>query len=88
MFSAHMDTVGPCEVVKTVVEEDRITSDGTTILGGDDKAGIAAILEMLEMIKEENLVTNEIVVVFSIAEEIRLLGAQAIEMEKFDIKYA
>lgn len=87
MFSAHMDTVGPCENVVPVVESDRIRSSGDTVLGGDDKAGIAAILEMLYVIKENNLHHPDILVVFSIAEEIRLQGAKSADLSQYDIKY-
>ena len=44
ILSAHMDTVGPAENVRPRVERDRITSDGTTILGADCKAGIAVMM--------------------------------------------
>ena len=47
LFSAHMDCVAPCLNVKPQVYADKITSDQTTILGADDKAGIAPILEAL-----------------------------------------
>ena len=87
MFSAHMDTVGPCENVVPIVEADRIKSSGDTVLGGDDKAGIAAILEMLYVIKENNLPHPDILVIFSIAEEIRLQGAKSVDLSKYDIKY-
>ncbi len=45
MFSSHMDTVTPGNGVKPIVEDGIIKTDGTTVLGGDDKAGIAAIME-------------------------------------------
>ena len=41
VLSSHMDTVVPGKGVKPVVKKDKITSDGTTVLGADDKAGIA-----------------------------------------------
>src|SRR5690606_37905293 len=44
LFSAHMDTVSPGNGIKPIVKDGVIYSDGTTVLGGDDKAGIAAIL--------------------------------------------
>lgn len=83
LFSSHMDTVLPCEKVTPVIENGIIKTDGTSVLGGDDKGGIAAILEMLRVIKENNLDHPEIIVVFSIAEEIGLRGARAFEIEKY-----
>ena len=84
LFSAHMDTVLPCDKITAILENGIIKSDGTSVLGGDDKAGIAAITEMLAKIKEDNLDHPEIVVVFSIAEEIGLFGARAMEVEKYN----
>lgn len=84
MFTAHMDTVVPCEKVVPIVENGIIKSDGTSILGGDDKGGIVVILEMLRAIKENNLDHPEILVVFSIAEEIGLMGAKSFEVEKYN----
>ena len=48
LLSAHMDTVEPGRGINPIIKGDRITSDGTTILGGDCKAGVAAIMEGLE----------------------------------------
>jgi len=83
LFSAHMDTVLPCDKITPIIENGIIKSDGTSVLGGDDKAGIAAILEMLKQLKENNLDHPEIIVVFSIAEEIGLFGARAMDVEKY-----
>ena len=48
MLNSHMDTVEPGRGIKPKVTGDKITSDGETGLGGDPKAGVAAILEALE----------------------------------------
>ncbi len=53
-----------------------ITSDGTTILGADDKSGITVIIEALTTIKEENLTHRPIEVLFTIFEEGGLNGAK------------
>lgn len=87
LFSAHMDTVVPCEKITPVIEEMIIKSDGTSILGGDDKSGIAAIIEAIEVIKENNMDHPEIIVVFSVAEEIGLLGAKAFDIKKYSPDY-
>ena len=47
-----------------------ITSDGTTVLGVDDKAGIAEILTMVERIKAENIPHGKICIAFTPDEEI------------------
>ena len=69
MLTAHMDCVEPCEGVKPVIKDGVITSDGTTILGGDDKAGVAAIMEALHTIQDQGLPCGDLQVVFAIAEE-------------------
>lgn len=83
LFSSHMDTVLPCTKINPIVEGGIIKTDGTSVLGGDDKAGIAAIIEMLRIVKENNLDHPEIIVVFSVAEEIGLLGAQHFDVDKY-----
>lgn len=88
LFSSHMDTVSPCEKITPIVEDGIIKTDGTSVLGGDDKAGIAAIIEMIRMIKESGVDHPEIIAVFSVAEEIGLLGAQHFDLDKYKPDYA
>lgn len=88
LLSAHMDTVLPCDKVNPIIENGIIKSDGTTVLGGDDKAGIANIIEAIRVIKENNIEHPEIIVVCSIAEEIGLLGAKEFNIEKYSPDYS
>ena len=81
LFCAHMDTVAPGNGVKPIVEDDLVRSDGTTVLGGDDKAGIAAILEALQALQDGNVEHGQIQVVFTVAEEVGLLGAKHLKLE-------
>lgn len=76
LLSAHMDTVEPGRGIKPKIEGDRIVSDGTTILGGDCKAGVAAILEGLESVIEDGLPRRNIQLAFTRGEEIGLVGAR------------
>lgn len=76
LLCAHMDTVVPGENVKAVVMGDVIRTDGTTVLGGDDKAGIVAILEALRVIREDKIPHGPIDVLFTICEEFGLVGAK------------
>lgn len=87
LFSAHMDTVTPGEGVKPIVKDGVIYSDGTTVLGGDDKAGIAAILEGIRVIKENNIEHSDVEVVFSIWEEGGLFGAKYLDTSKISAEY-
>lgn len=87
LLSAHMDTVVPGEGVKPIVEGDIIRSDGTTILGGDDKSGIAAILEAIRVLKEKHLPHGDIEVVFTICEELGLLGAKYFDASRLRSRF-
>ena len=55
------------------------TSNGTTILGADDKSAIAIIIETLRVIHEQNLPHGPMDIVFTICEEIGLLGAKNLD---------
>lgn len=87
LFSCHMDTVKPGEGVKPIIKDEIIYSDGTTILGGDNKAGIAAVLEGLRMIKESDTPHSDVEIVFSIWEEGGLLGAKNLDYSKIKAKF-
>ncbi|MBR6381857.1 MAG: M20/M25/M40 family metallo-hydrolase [Lachnospiraceae bacterium] len=70
LFSAHMDTVKPGNGKQAVICEDgRITSAGDTVLGADDAGGLAAILEMLRVLREDGIPHPDLEVLFPIAEE-------------------
>ena len=64
-----------------------LTSDGTTILGADDKAGIAEILTMIERIQTENRPHGTICVAFTPDEEIGM-GAEHFNLDQFGAEYA
>lgn len=76
LLSGHMDTVGPAEKVRPVVEGDVVRTDGTSVLGGDDKAGVVAILEAIRVLRERAIPHGDVEVVFTISEEYGLLGAK------------
>lgn len=80
LLSAHMDTVVPGRGVRPICEPDRIRSDGTTILGGDDKSGLAIILEAITVLKERKIPHPLIEVVFTICEEAGLVGAKYLDV--------
>src|SRR5258706_4386978 len=87
MMSAHMDTVVPGEGVKPIVEGDIIRTDGTTVLGGDDKSGCAVIIEVIRCLQEQNIPHTPIEAIFSICEEVGLLGAKNVDVSKIKAKY-
>ncbi|SDI48676.1 M20/M25/M40 family metallo-hydrolase [Desulfosporosinus hippei] len=79
LLSAHMDTVDPCLNIEPIIKDGIISSVGATILGADDKSGIAPILEVLRMIQEQNIPHGDIQVIFSVAEEGGLNGAKYLD---------
>jgi tripeptide aminopeptidase len=86
LFSAHMDTVSPSRGIKPVIKDGVVYSDGTTVLGGDDKAGIAAIMEALEIIKEKDIPHGDIEIAFNIYEEGGLHGSKNLDYSKINSK--
>jgi len=80
LFTCHMDTVTPGRGIKPMLGEDGwIRSDGTTILGADDKAGIAALLEAIRVIQENKIPHGQIQFVITVGEESGLVGARALD---------
>ena len=88
LFMAHMDTVVPGIGKKAQIDGDIIRSDGTTVLGGDDAAGIAVILEVIRSLKEDKTPHGDIYIVFTIAEEGGLFGSRNLDMSKIPADYA
>lgn len=64
-----------------------ITSDGTTLLGADDKAGISEILTMAEVLKEKKIPHGPISIAFTPDEEIGS-GAHLLDLDKFGADFA
>lgn len=84
LFEAHMDSVAPTTGTKVIRKDGLLCSDGTTTLGGDDKAGIESILEALRALKEDGIPHGDIQLCFTISEEIGCLGV--VNMDKSYIK--
>ncbi|KXG43334.1 M20/M25/M40 family metallo-hydrolase [Tepidibacillus decaturensis] len=78
-FTSHMDTVTPGNGIKPSIDGGYIVSDGTTILGSDDKAGIAAMLEAITVIKEDGLSHGNIQFLITVGEESGLKGSRHLQ---------
>ena len=87
ILSAHMDTVGPANNIRPQVHKDRVTSDGTTVLGADCKAGIAIIIEVVKALEEQKIPHPPIELVFTISEEMALMGAKFLDYSKLRGRY-
>ncbi|MCK4306591.1 M20/M25/M40 family metallo-hydrolase [candidate division WOR-3 bacterium] len=87
LLNAHLDTVTPGINIKPTLEDGIIKSDGTTILGADDKSGIAIILEVSRVLIDEKISHPPIEVVFTLSEEIGLLGVKNLDYSLLHAKY-
>lgn len=87
LLNAHMDTVEPGRGVEPVLENGVFSSKGDTILGADDKSALAVILEVLWIIKENSLPHGPLEVVFTVSEEIGLLGAKNLNFDMVSARY-
>ena len=87
MLNAHMDTVEPGRGIVPVLKNGLFSSQGDTILGADDKSAIAIIIEALHVIRENNLDCGPIEAVFTVCEEIGLLGAKHLDFSHISAKY-
>ncbi|QHS22670.1 M20/M25/M40 family metallo-hydrolase [Virgibacillus sp. MSP4-1] len=86
-FTSHMDTVAPGKGVKPSVKDGYIVSDGTTVLGADDKTGLAVMFEAIRNIKENNIEHGDIQFVITVGEESGLVGSKALDSSLIKAKY-
>ncbi len=86
-LNAHMDTVEPGKGIRPEFRDGVFVSDGTTILGADDKSAIAIIIEAMRVLQENNLPHGPIEVVLTTCEEIGLLGASHLDYSLLNAGY-
>lgn len=84
----HMDTVVPCEGIVPVLKEGIISVDSQTVLGGDDKAGIAEVLELVQSLADGQYPHGEIELVFTISEETYMYGSRHLDLSRLKSRYA
>ena len=87
LLNAHMDTVEPGRGVNAILKDGNFTSSGSTILGADDKSAIAIILETIRVLRENDLRYGPLEIVFTVCEEIGLLGAKHLDYSLINAKY-
>lgn len=75
-FTCHMDTVTPGNGVNPIIHGEYVMSDGRTVLGSDDKAGIAALLEGIRLLQEQRIEHGLIQFIITVGEEVGLIGAK------------
>ncbi|MEH7124435.1 tripeptidase T [Bacillus sp. JJ1773] len=86
-FTSHMDTVVPAKGVKPSIKDGYVVSDGTTILGADDKTGLAVMLEIIKVLKEQSIPHGTIQFIITAGEESGLVGAKALDPSLMTAKY-
>lgn len=92
VLSGHMDVVPPCLNVKPVITGEGdgriIYSDNTTVLGADDKSGLAPVLEALAYSLENDLPRPPLRLIFTTREEVGLGGAKDLADAELDARFA
>ncbi|MCT2537466.1 M20/M25/M40 family metallo-hydrolase [Aquibacillus koreensis] len=86
-FTSHMDTVVPGKNIKPTIKDGYIVTDGTTILGADDKAGLAAMLEAIRILKEQDIAHGDVQFIITAGEESGLVGAKELDMSLVKAKF-
>lgn len=86
-FTSHMDTVVPARGVKPSIKDGYVVTDGTTILGADDKTGLAVMLETIRVLKEQSIPHGTIQFIITVGEESGLVGAKALDPSLVKAKY-
>ncbi len=76
MFATHLDTVPLCAGAKPIRQGNRIVTDGTTALGGDNRTGCALLVSLVETLLKHKLPHPPITLLFTVREESGLHGAR------------
>lgn len=86
-FACHMDTVKPGSGVEVERNGDIFSSKGDTVLGGDDKSGIAPLIELIYLLQKHNTTHRTLELIFTTCEEIGLRGAKALDYKRLEAHY-
>ncbi|GIN96429.1 hypothetical protein J6TS1_22990 [Siminovitchia terrae] len=86
-FTSHMDTVMPGNGVNPSIKDGYVVTDGTTILGADDKAGLAAMMEAVRILKENSIQHGDVQFIITVGEESGLVGAKALDSKLVRAEY-
>lgn len=87
LFCAHLDTVPETDPIEPVIVDGIIRSAGDTILGADNKAAVAVMLQAVRMIVEERRRHAGIELVFTPMEEVGCRGAKALDITALGARY-
>ncbi|MGH8943295.1 MAG: M20/M25/M40 family metallo-hydrolase [Acidimicrobiia bacterium] len=88
LLSTHMDTAGTDVGIRPIIEDGIIKTDGSTILGADDKSGIAGCLELLTLLQANPDVKHPTIeFVVSVGEESGLVGSRQMDLSQLNATY-
>ena len=88
LLNAHLDSVSPCCGIRPVERDGIVSCDGETVLGADDKAGVAVILEVVRALGPDEGRRPALELVFTVQEEVGLVGAKALNYSRLRAKRA
>lgn len=86
-YCAHIDTVTPADNINPIIEGDRIVTDKTTVLGADDKSGVAAMIVAVDEIIKSGEKHGDIALFFTALEEKGCIGASQIDLSGLELDY-
>ena len=88
LLCAHVDTVRPTIGMEPIVRDGRVWSDGSSVLGADDKAAVAAIVEAIESIADQAVDHPPVEVLFTVGEDVGHIGSKAFDVAPVQSKLA
>lgn len=80
LLCAHTDTVRPTPGMEPVIRDGAVHTDGSSVLGADDKAAVAAIVEAVEAIAAEGVAHPPVEVLFTVGEDVGHIGSKAFDV--------
>jgi tripeptide aminopeptidase len=88
MLEAHLDTVQPTGLLKAMVKADRVCSDGSTILGADNRMGLSILVDLLLHANTLPASRKNFFVALTVGEETGLYGAAALDLSRLHVTAA
>ncbi|MEX0614104.1 MAG: M20/M25/M40 family metallo-hydrolase [Pirellulales bacterium] len=79
LLCAHTDTVRPTDGLVPIMRDGAVHSDGSSVLGADDKAAVAAIVEALEAIADAGIPHPPAEILFTVGEDVGHIGSKAFD---------
>lgn len=81
LFMTHMDTVPLCAKAVPIKKGNKIVPEAVTALGGDNRTGCAALVNMVATLKQQNIPHPPMTLLFTVREESGLFGARFVDPE-------